>query len=68
MDTVKLCPLCHEEIVEEGRGGYGRCGDPLHDWVRYTEFALLTSVSTTSLIPTHLTRLDSITPKGKINH
>ena len=66
MDTVKLCPLCHEEIVEEGRGGYGRCKDPLHDWVLYVEFALLTH-SHHSKVPSHLTRLDSITPKGKIH-
>ena len=66
MDTVKLCPLCMEEIVEEGREGYGRCPDPLHDWVLYVRFALLTN-STHSKIPTHLTRMEQIQPKGKIH-
>lgn len=67
MDTVKLCPLCMEEIVEEGRGGYGRCNDPLHDWVLYVEFALLSN-SSHGKIPTHLTRMETITPKGRREH
>lgn len=68
MGTVKLCPLCHEEIIEVGRGGYGRCKDPLHDWVLYVEFALLSSVSTTRHIPSHLTRMETIHPKGRREH
>jgi len=66
MDTVKLCPLCRKEIVEEGRGGYGRCSDPLHDWVLYVEFALLTHSALAVETPSHKTRLDSLHPKG--NH
>ena len=65
MDIVKLCPLCMEEIVEVGRNGYGRCPDKLHDWVLYVQFAL---VEKTHTIPSHLTRMDSITPKGRREH
>ena len=65
MDTVNLCPHCMEEIVEMGRNGYGRCNDPLHGWVQYIHFALLQH---TTYIPSHKTRLDSITPKGTKVH
>lgn len=67
MDTVKLCPICHTEILEEGRGGYGRCGDPLHDWVLYVEFALLISTNQ-KIIPTHLTKMEQMMPKGRKEH